>query len=63
MNELTNVIQNQIENNIFISKHLTGKAIDVRSGDMDENEKQLFEQIVKTRVIKFIRGNSSAFPH
>jgi hypothetical protein len=42
------VIEKQIRNKVYISKHLTGKAFDVRSRDMTTNQKKTFKQVVQT---------------
>ncbi len=45
---MTEVVENQIKSKNFISKHLTGRAFDVRSKDMSPNQKKVFKQVVQT---------------
>lgn len=45
---MANVIENQMKNKVFISKHLTGKAFDVRSKDMTATQKKVFKQVVQS---------------
>jgi hypothetical protein len=44
---MTAVIEDQIKRKVFISKHLTGRAFDVRSNDMTPKQKQTFKQVVQ----------------
>jgi len=44
---MTAVIEDQITRKVFISKHLTGRAFDVRSNDMTTQQKQTFKQVVQ----------------
>jgi len=44
---MTAVIEDQITRKVFISKHLTGRAFDVRSNDMTTQRKQTFKQVVQ----------------
>jgi len=43
---MTAVIEEQIRRGIFISRHLRGEAVDVRSRDMSQREKRAFERAV-----------------
>jgi hypothetical protein len=45
--DITPVIQNQINNNIFLSRHLRNRGADVRFYDMSGKEKAVFLQIAK----------------
>ena len=44
--EMAQVIEAQIENKKYISKHLGGLAVDIRSRDLDESEKYIFKEVV-----------------
>ncbi len=44
---MTAVIEDQITRKVFLSKHLTGRAFDVRSNDMTAQQKQVFKQVVQ----------------
>jgi predicted nucleotide-binding protein len=44
---MTAVIEDQIKRKVFISKHLTGRAFDVRNRDMTAKQKQTFKQVVQ----------------
>lgn len=44
---ITNTINQQIDDNILISKHLSEQAFDVRSRDMTEEQRTAFEQAVE----------------
>lgn len=44
---MTAVIEDQIKRKVFISKHLTGRAFDVRSKDMTAQHKKVFKQVVQ----------------
>ena len=44
---MTAVIEDQIKRKVFISKHLTGRAFDVRNHDMTPKQKQVFKQVVQ----------------
>lgn len=44
---MTAVIAEQIKRKVFISKHLTGRAFDVRNLDMTSKQKQIFKQVVQ----------------
>lgn len=45
---MTEVIENQIKNKVFISRHLTGKAFDVRNLDMTAKQQSIFKQVAQT---------------
>ena len=45
---MADVIGKQVKSKIYLSKHLTGKAFDVRSKDMTAHQKQTFKQVVQT---------------
>jgi hypothetical protein len=42
------VIEKQVERKVFISRHLTGKAFDVRNIDMTLNQQNIFKQVIQT---------------
>lgn len=44
---MTKVIENQINAKVFISRHLTGKAFDVRNTDMNSKQQNSFKQVVQ----------------
>jgi hypothetical protein len=44
---MTAVIEGQIARKVFISKHLTGRAFDVRSKDMTPKQQAIFKQVVQ----------------
>lgn len=44
---MTTVIEGQIARKVFISKHLTRQAFDVRSRDMSAAQKRIFKQVVQ----------------
>lgn len=44
---MTAVIEDQIKRKVFISKHLTGRAFDVRSKDMTAKQQTTFKQVVQ----------------
>jgi pyrroline-5-carboxylate reductase len=44
---MTAVIEEQIKRKVFLSKHLTGKAFDVRNNDMSPKQKKEFKQVVQ----------------
>jgi hypothetical protein len=45
---MTAVIERQVENGVFLSKHLTAKAFDVRNNDMTDRQKGIFKQVAQT---------------
>jgi hypothetical protein len=45
---MTLVIESQIKNKVFISKHLTGRAFDVRNIDMTSKQQGAFKQVAQT---------------
>lgn len=45
---MTAVIEAQIERGVFISRHLTGKAFDVRNKDMTKRHQTIFKQVAQT---------------
>ena len=44
---MAEVISTQMKNRVYISKHLTGKAFDVRNMDMTASQKKVFKQVVQ----------------
>jgi|ERR1700686_770324 len=44
---MTKVIENQMKGKVFISRHLTGKAFDVRNTDMNAKQQNSFKQVVQ----------------
>jgi Arc/MetJ family transcription regulator len=44
---MTAVIESQIARKVFISKHLSGRAFDVRSKDMTPKQQTVFKQVVQ----------------
>jgi len=50
------VIENQMNAKVFISRHLTGKAFDVRNTDMNSKRQNSFKQVV------LIIGGATALP-
>jgi hypothetical protein len=42
------VIERQTQNGVFLSKHLTAKAFDVRNNDMTDRQKATFKQVAQT---------------
>ena len=44
--DIAKVIQNQINNGVFISRHLRDKGADIRFSDMSSAERKVFSQIV-----------------
>ena len=44
---MTAVIEDQIKRKVFISKHLTGRAFDVRNLGLTPKQKQIFKQVVQ----------------
>lgn len=45
---MAQVIQTQIDNKVYLSKHLTGRAFDVRNKGMTPKHKNTFKQVVQT---------------
>jgi hypothetical protein len=45
---MTAVIESQVERGVFISRHLTGKAFDVRNKDMTAKQQAVFKQVAQT---------------
>lgn len=41
------VIEDQVERRVFISRHLTARALDVRNNDMTSEQKRVFKQVVQ----------------
>ena len=44
---MTLVIESQMKAKVFISRHLTGKAFDVRDTDMNSKQQNSFKQVVQ----------------
>ncbi|HKN84611.1 MAG TPA: hypothetical protein VJW17_14280 [Pyrinomonadaceae bacterium] len=44
---MTRVIENQMKAKVFLSRHLTGKAFDVRNTDMNSKQQNSFKQVVQ----------------
>jgi hypothetical protein len=44
---MTSVIENQVRHRTFISLHLTGRAVDVRTRDMSAADTHVFDSIVR----------------
>lgn len=42
------VIETQVQRGVFISRHLTGKAFDVRNKDMTPKQQSIFQQVTQT---------------
>ena len=42
------VIERQIKSKVFLSRHLTGKAFDVRNIDMTAKQQKVFKQVAQT---------------
>lgn len=42
------VIESQIKSKVFLSRHLTGKAFDVRNTDMTPKQQKAFKQVTQT---------------
>ena len=42
---MTRVIEEQVSRGVHISRHLSGKAIDVRNSKMSDEDKRAFEQV------------------
>jgi hypothetical protein len=40
---MTSVIENQVRRGVYISSHLTGRAVDVRTRDLSAGERSIFE--------------------
>ena len=51
---MTKVIEGQVKKGIYLSKHLRAGAIDVRSRDMSNKEKEYFKQAIKGVANSFI---------
>jgi peptidyl-tRNA hydrolase len=49
LNAMAVVIEKQIASKVFISRHLTGRAFDVRNKDMTPNQQNIFRQVIQTR--------------
>lgn len=45
---MTEVIESQIKQGVFISRHLTGRAFDVRNKDMSAKQQAAFKQVAQT---------------
>jgi hypothetical protein len=45
---MTAVIERQIQDGVFLSRHLTGRAFDVRNNDMTPRQKAAFKQVAQT---------------
>jgi hypothetical protein len=45
---MTAVIDSQVKGGVFISRHLTGKAFDVRNKDMTAKQQAVFKQVAQT---------------
>ncbi|HEY0322611.1 MAG TPA: hypothetical protein VGC66_16780 [Pyrinomonadaceae bacterium] len=45
---MTAVIESQIKSKVFISRHLTGRAFDVRDKDMTAQQQTVFKQVAQT---------------
>jgi hypothetical protein len=48
LNAMAAVIAKQVERKVFISRHLTGRAFDVRNIDMTPNQQNIFKQVIQT---------------
>jgi hypothetical protein len=46
--QMAHVVQENIDKGIFFSNHLRAGAVDIRSFDMDDNEKEIFKNIIDT---------------
>lgn len=42
------VIEKQVANKVFLSRHLTGRAFDVRNKDMTPKQQNIFKQVIQT---------------
>ena len=54
INDIEKIIDGQIKNGTYISKHLKKGAVDIRSRDMSSGEKSKFKQAAKGIAIKVI---------
>jgi len=45
---MTAVIESQMKRKIFISRHLTGRAFDVRNQDMTARQQSIFKQVAQS---------------
>jgi hypothetical protein len=60
---ITDVIQSQINNENYISLHLTDRAFDVRSRDMNDTEKSAFVTAVNAAAGQLINETGAGEPH
>ena len=51
---MTLVIEDQVARKVFISRHLTRQAFDVRSRDMTAGQKRIFKQVVQDIGVSMI---------
>lgn len=51
---MTLVIEGQVRGRVFISRHLTKQAFDVRSRDMTAGQKRIFKQVVQDIGVSMI---------
>jgi hypothetical protein len=51
---MTRVIEDQVGRKVFLSRHLTKQAFDVRSRDMNDAQKRIFKQVVQDIGVSMI---------
>lgn len=60
---MTLVIEDQVGRKVFISKHLTRQAFDVRSRDMTAGQKRTFKQVVQDIGVSMIEEGKPPHLH
>ena len=63
ISELTQIIQYQINLDIYISKHLRRGALDIRSKDMSDEDKKIFIDILKKHKVAYYDETNTQRPH
>jgi len=60
---MTAVLEEQVRQGIYLSRHMSGLAADIRSRDMNPAEQASFETIARAQAIMFIKEDTPPHYH